>query len=66
MGCHAHIEMHEYKLYPEYAIREGYDKPSELKRLKQDKLESLREALAEKKPVEVHCSFKIFLVTTDK
>ena len=45
--------MHEYKLYPEYAIKEEYKKHSELKRLQQNKLKALREALAEGKTVKV-------------
>ena len=57
LGCHAHIDMHEYKLYPEYAIKEEYKKHSELKRLQQDKLKALREALAEGKPIKVISKF---------
>ena len=57
--------MHEYKLYPEYAIKEGYDKPSEPKRLKQDKLKYLTEASAEKKPVKVVSKYFLSLPTNE-
>ena len=46
--------MHEYKLNPEYAIKEDYKKHSELKRLQQNKLKpSLQKALSEWKPLKV-------------
>ena len=54
LGCHAHIEICEYRLYPEYALSATevkHLKSKKLRQLRETKLHSLKQALEEGRPI---------------
>ena len=54
IGCPAHIMTQEYEIYPEYAVTneegKGLSKTA-LRKLKEDKIKALKDALEKKKPI---------------
>lgn len=68
VGCPAHIEIREYRLYPEYALS-----PKEVKHLKckqfrelrEAKLHALKQSLEEGKQVKVVTKFYVSLPTQE-
>ena len=66
LGCHAHIEIREYRLYPEYAFSATENKclkSKQLRELRESKLHALKQALEEGKPVDVVTKFFVSLPT---
>ena len=60
---HAHIEICEYRLYPEYAFSAIDTKCLKSKQLLESKLHALKQALEEGKPVDVVTKFLVSLPT---
>ena len=66
LGCHAHIDICEYRLYPEYAFSATETKCLKSKQLRQlweSKLYAPKQALEEGKPVDVITKFFVSLPT---
>lgn len=66
LGCHAHIDVCEYRLYPEYALSATETKclkSKQLRQLRESKLHALKQALEEGKPVDVVTKFFVSLPT---
>ena len=66
LGRHAHIEIREYKLYPEYAFSATETKclkSKQLRQLRESKLHALKQALEEGEPVDVVTKFFVSLPT---
>ena len=67
LGCHAHIDICEYRLYPEYALSATETKclkSKQLRQLRESKLLALKQALEEGKPVDVVTKFFFFFLPT--
>ena len=63
LGCHAHIDICEYRLYPEYALSATETKclkSKQLRQLRESKLLALKQALEEGKSVDVVTKFFVF------
>ena len=58
LGCYAHIEICEYRLYPEYAFS-----ATKQTTLRESKLHALKQPLEEGKPVDVVTNFFVSLPT---
>ena len=68
LGCHAHIEIREYQLYPEYALSPAdikHLKGKQLRQLRETKLHALKQALKEEKPVNAISKFFVSLPTCE-
>jgi hypothetical protein len=66
MGCHAHIEIREYRLYPEYSVSTMEGKPlksRQLRDIRETKLHALKQALDAKKSVHTTSKFYVCLPT---
>lgn len=66
LGCHAHIEIYEYRLYSEYGIslmEIELLKNKQLRQLREAKLHALKQALKEGKPVRFSSKFFVLLPT---
>lgn len=63
LGCHAHVKVVEYKLYPDYALGPMETKPlknKQLRQLREENLHALKQALEEE------LLLKVLHITTHK
>ena len=66
LGCQAHIEVHEYKLYPDFSFQRTEEmKGKVLRKMQETKLNALKQALRNKDPVKTVSKFFVSLPTAE-
>lgn len=65
IGCHAHIEIKGYTLYPEYALESGTRTERANRKLREEKLKALRDNLTHGKPVVTKKIYFVALPTAN-